>query len=438
MFQERTAAEIKTAYELARSQYARLGVNTDAALDELAKTEVSLHCWQGDDVKGLEVHDEALASSGTLTTGNYPGAARNGEELRLDAAKAMSLIPGRLRFNIHAFYAETDGVPVDRDQLKPEHFAKWMAWAKSRNLKLDFNDTFFAHPLANSGFTLSSGDEKVRQFWVRHGIACRRIAEAMGRAQGGPCVINHWIPDGCKDSPVDRWAPRRRLARSYDEMLAAPVDRKFCVDCLEGKLFGIGSEDFVVGSHEFYQAYIGSRKNAVACLDMGHYHPTETIHDKVSALLTFQDELLIHVSRGIRWDSDHVVIFNDDLRQLFLEIVRGGALNKVHLALDFFDASLNRIGAWVIGTRCTQKAILSALLEPAAHLRELETQGDMAGKLGMLEELKTLPFGAVWDMHCQNAGVPVGPAWLNAMHDYEQSVQFNRKPGCACAGGCCA
>jgi L-rhamnose isomerase len=339
----------------------------------------------------------------------------------------MSLIPGTVRFSLHAIYAETDGERVDRDKLRPEHFAKWMAWARKLGIKLDFNTSFFAHPKADSGYTLSSADPDIQRFWIRHALACQTIAEAMGRAQKDRCGLNHWIPDGAKDSPVDRWAPRERLANAYDRIFARPVNPKFCVEAVEGKLFGIGSEDFVVGSHEFYLGYVMNRRNARLCLDMGHFHPTEQIHDKISSVLTFQKELLVHVSRGIRWDSDHVVILNDDLRLLFQELVRGNALSRASLGLDFFDASLNRIGAWVIGTRCTLKAALAALLEPLAHLRRLEAQGDMAAKLALLEEEKTLPFGAVWDKYCADNGVPVGAAWIDAMHAYEQNVQFKRK-----------
>lgn len=423
----RSPREIARAYEAARRQYAGLGVDTDAALDALAKVPVSLHCWQGDDVRGFEVHEENAAGGGIMATGNYPGAARTGDELRADAAQAMALIPGRLRFNVHAIYAETDGRRVGRDELAPEHFARWIAWARKQSIQLDFNDSFFGHPLANSGYTLSSDEPKVRRFWIRHAIACRRIAEAMGRAQRGPCVLNHWIPDGAKDQPVDRWGPRERLAAAYDEVLAVDVDRRWCRDFLEGKLFGIGSEDYVVGSHEFYLAYVIARRNAGLCLDMGHFHPTETVHDKISAILPFTDELLLHVSRGIRWDSDHVVVFNDELRALFLELVRGEALGRVRVALDFFDASINRVGAWVIGTRATQKAILAALLEPRAALRASARRGAGAATLALLEEAKTLPLGAVWEQYCQRAGVPVGAAWIEAMHAYETRVQFKRK-----------
>jgi L-rhamnose isomerase len=421
-----SARDIRTDYDRARTRYGALGVDTDAALDALAGVPVSLHCWQGDDVRGFEVHEESAAGGGIMATGNCPGAARNGDELRADAVKAMSLIPGKLRFNVHAIYAETDGRRVGRDELAPEHFARWIAWAGKQGIQLDFNDSFFGHPLANSGYTLSSDDPKIRRFWIRHAIACRRIAEAIGRAQGGPCVLNHWIPDGAKDQPIDRWGPRARLTAAYDEILAADVDRRWCHDFLEGKLFGIGSEDYVVGSHEFYLAYVLARRNAGLCLDMGHFHPTETLHDKVSAILPFSDDLLLHVSRGIRWDSDHVVICNDDLRALFLELVRGNALGRVRIALDFFDASINRVGAWVIGTRATQKALLAALLEPRQRLRSAARRGDGAATLALLEEARTLPLGAVWDLYCQRAGVPVGPAWIDAMHTYETHVQRKR------------
>ncbi len=424
-FREKDRREVEAAYDAAKAQYALLGVDADAALASLTETPISVHCWQGDDVGGFEVQEEAVDGGGIMATGDFPGRARNADELRADASKAFSLIPGKLRFNLHAIYAETDGKRVERDQLGPEHFRRWIDWGKANGVALDFNPTFFAHPLANSGYTLSSADENVRSFWVRHGIACRRIAEAMGRAQGGPCVINHWIPDGAKDQPTDRWGPRRRLVKSLDEMLAAPVDTAFCKDAVESKLFGIGSEDYVVGSHEFYLGY-ALRRGAVLCLDMGHFHPTETIHDKLSAVLTFQDEVLLHVSRGIRWDSDHVVIFNDDVRNVFLELVRGNALGRTNIALDFFDASINRIGAWVIGTRSVLKALLYALLEPTERLRNMEADGDLAGKLALLEETKTLPFGAVWDMHCLNQGLPVGPAWLNEMHAYERDVLRSR------------
>ena len=417
--------EINRNYDQAKEQYARLGIDTDAALDKLSDVPISLHCWQGDDVQGFEVQEEAVDGGGLLATGNYPGAARTGDELRADAAQAFSLIPGELRFNLHAIYAETDGVRVERDQLTVDHMRKWLDWGQANGVKLDFNTTFFAHPLANDGYTLSHPDEEVRKFWIRHGIACRKIAEQIGKEQGGPCGLNHWIPDGAKDHPMDRWSPRKRLVESLDEILGSNADPQFCRDSVESKLFGIGSEDYVVGSHEFYLAY-GVSRNVMVCLDMGHFHPTETIRDKLSALLTFQDEVLLHVSRGIRWDSDHVVIFNDDVKEVFHELVRGDALGRTHVALDFFDASINRIGAWVIGTRCTQKAILYALLEPVERLRAVEESGDGAGKLALLEELKTMPFGAVWDAYCLQNDVPVGPAWIDQMQEYDTEVTRKR------------
>ncbi len=413
------------AYELARQRYATLGVDTEEILEQLGRVAISLHCWQGDDVKGFELTEEATTGGGIMATGNFPGAARNGDELRADAEKAFSLIPGKLRFNLHAIYAETDGRVVARDELKPEHFGKWMQWARKTGIALDFNPTYFAHPMANSGYTLSSGDEAVRQFWIRHGIACRKIAAEMGRAQGSACVINHWIPDGAKDTPADRWSPRRRLMDSLDTILNSEIDSAFAKDAVECKLFGIGSEDYVVGSHEFYMGY-GLTRKPLICLDMGHFHPTETIHDKLSSILTFKDEVLLHVSRPIRWDSDHIVLFNDDVKNVFHELVRGEALSRANIALDFFDASVNRVGAWVIGTRAAFKAILYALLEPTRQIQEMETRGNLAGKLAMLEEMKGMPFGAVWDMHCLRCGVPVGADWLTAMHDYEKTVLLKR------------
>lgn len=421
MFEAQTRERIEANYAAAKAIYATLGVDTDEALTTLADTPISLHCWQGDDVSGFEVHEDAVSGGGIMATGNYPGAAQTPEQLRADAEKAFSLIPGKLRFNLHAIYAETDGQVVERDKLTPEHFRAWMDWAGKLGIALDFNPTFFAHPLANDGYTMSHADADVRAFWVRHAIACRRIAEAMGRNQGGPCIVNHWLPDGAKDQPIDRWGPRRRLAQALDEVFAAEVDTAYCRDAVESKLFGIGSEDYVVGSHEFYMGYALTRQQML-CLDMGHFHPTETIHDKISSVFTFQDELLLHVSRGIRWDSDHVVILNDDIRCLFQQIVRGGVLDRTHIALDFFDASINRIGAWVVGTRAAQKGILAALLEPTDMLLELEQEGKLAAKLAMLEELKLYPLGAVWDMHCLNQNVPAGIAWIADMEQYDADV----------------
>lgn len=413
--------QIEREYDSAKALYAKIGVDTDAALDTLASTPISLHCWQGDDVKGFEVHEGEVPGGGIMAIGNYPGPAVNADMLRQDAEKALALIPGKKRFNLHAIYAETNGVPVDRDAIKPEHFAKWIEWAKKQGICLDFNPTFFGHPLAAQA-TLSSGDEKIRRFWVEHDKACRRIAEAMGRAQGSPCVVNHWIPDGAKDQPYDRLSPRKRLIASLDEIFAEPIDSAYCRDAVECKLFGLGSEDYVVGSHEFYMGYAMTHKNVNLCLDMGHFHPTETIHDKISSILCFKERLLLHVSRGIRWDSDHVVILNDDIRNLFQQVVRGGFLNKIDIALDFFDASINRIGAWVIGTRAAQKGLLAALVEPRDLLEAYEKADDGAMRLALLEELKTFPVGAVWNKFCLANNVPAGAAWMNDLLDYDRNV----------------
>lgn len=421
MLPEIQREQIEREYDAAKALYAKIGVDTDAAISKLAGTPVSLHCWQGDDVRGFEVHEGEVSGGGIMAIGNYPGPAVNADMLRKDAEKALSLIPGKKRFNLHAIYAETEGKVVDRDEIRPEHFAKWMSWAKELGICLDFNPTFFAHPLSSDG-TLSCADEKVRRFWIEHDKACRRIAEAMGRAQGSPCVVNHWIPDGAKDQPYDRLSPRRRLTESLDEIFAEPIDSAWCRDAVECKLFGLGSEDYVVGSHEYYMGYAMTHDKVNLCLDMGHFHPTETIHDKISSILCFKERILLHVSRGIRWDSDHVVVLNDDIRNLFQQVVRGGFLNRIDLALDFFDASINRIGAWVIGSRATQKGILAALLEPQELLEKYEKEGDGAMRLAMLEELKTFPIGAVWNKFCLESGVPSGAAWMNDMLEYDRNV----------------
>jgi L-rhamnose isomerase len=428
MFKPCPDKQIQDAYALAKKTYAALDVDADAAIKKALDMAISLHCWQADDVVGFEVKPGATDTGGIMATGNYPGRARNGDELRQDVEQALSLLPGKQRLNIHASYAETNGKPVDRDALEPKHFAKFMEWAKKNGIALDFNPTFFAHPKSGDGYTLSHRDPKIRKFWVRHAIACRRIAQEMAKAQGSPCVLNHWIPDGAKDQPADRWGPRARLVESLDEMLDPKlgVDPKLCVDAVEGKLFGIGSEDYTVGSNEFYSQY-ALRKGCVLCLDMGHFHPTETIADKLSALMQFQPRLLLHVSRGIRWDSDHVVIFNDDLRQVFNELVSGNALDRVFVALDYFDASINRIGAYVVGARATRKAALAALLTPHSTLKELEATGRNAQKLALQEELRSLPLGAVWDELCRRAEVPVGPAWINEIEKYEKEVLSKRK-----------
>ena len=418
---------VREAYERACEAYAALGVDADAAIERTRALPVSLHCWQADDVTGFEAAGEAVASGGLLATGSYPGRARNGDELRSDLEQVLALVPGVHRANIHAIYAETGGRKVDRDALEPKHFARWMDWAKGRGIGLDFNPTFFAHPKAADGLTLSHPDRGIRAFWVAHGIACRRIGEAMARALSSPAVVNLWVPDGSKDLPADRWGPRRRLVESLDAIYAdsAGVDRSLCLDSVESKLFGLGSEAYVVGSHEFYLGYALARGLAV-CLDMGHFHPTETVHDKLSAILAFADWLLLHVSRPVRWDSDHAVLFDDDVRAVFQELVRGEALGRVKVALDYFDASINRIAAYSIGARATRKAILYALLDPSDRLKALEAEGRGAGKLALMEEMKTMPFGAVWDMLCLRAGAPVGAAWIPQVERYERDVLARR------------
>jgi L-rhamnose isomerase len=415
---------IEKAYELARQRYAELGVDSDKAMERLSKIAISLHCWQGDDVGGFEHADEGLSGGGIMATGTYPGKARTADELRADLDKALSLIPGKHRLNLHAMYAEAKG-KVERNELEPEHFSAWIDWAKANGLGMDFNGTFFSHPKAETGFTLSSADEGVRKFWVEHGIVCRTIGAAMGKELGTPSVTNLWIPDGSKDIPVDRKGPRERLKKSLDEIFASKMDRNHLLDAVESKLFGIGSESYVVGSHEFYLAYAIENKTLL-CLDAGHYHPTEVISDKISSVLTFLDEILLHVSRGVRWDSDHVVILSDELLAIAQEIVRGNYLDRVHIGLDFFDASINRIAAWVIGTRCMIKALLIALLEPSKKLFEMEMNGDYTSRLAMFEESKTLPFGAVWDYYCTKMDTPAGEAWLDDVRTYEKNVLSKR------------
>jgi L-rhamnose isomerase len=412
------------AYNIAKETYAQFGVDTDSAIKKLAKIAISLHCWQGDDVSGFE-NPEAGLDGGIMATGNYPGKARNPEQLRMDLDKALSLIPGNHRLNLHAIYGEFKGQKVSRDEILPEHFSNWIDWAKSKKMGLDFNPTCFSHPKAASGFTLSNRDEQIRKFWVRHCKACRKIAEEMGRKTGKTAVTNIWIPDGFKDIPVDRKGPREILKKSLDEIFTENINSKFNLDSVESKLFGIGSESYVVGSHEFYMGYAVANKKLL-CLDAGHFHPTEVISDKISSSLTFLDEILLHVSRPVRWDSDHVVILNDELQAIAQEIVRGNYIDRVHIGLDFFDASINRIAAWVIGTRCMLKALLMALLEPIAKMRKCENENDFTSRLAIMEELKTLPFGAVWDYYCLKSSVPVGMNWLDVVKKYEQQVLGKR------------
>jgi L-rhamnose isomerase len=418
-------SNIEKAYELALQRYADMGVDTAAAMVKLSAVAVSLHCWQGDDVGGFEQAEAVLSGGGIQATGNYPGKARTIDELRQDIKKALSLVPGTHQLNLHASYLDNGQIAVGRDRIGIEHFQSWIDWAKGHLAGIDFNPTFFSHPKAGDGFTLASRDAGIRKFWIEHGKAARRIAAEIGRQMKSPCVNNVWIADGYKDTPADRLGPRRRLMESLDEMFAAKFDEAHVLDAVEGKLFGIGSESYVVGSHEFYMGYAISR-GKMLCLDAGHFHPTETISDKLSAVLLFMDRLLLHVSRGVRWDSDHVVILDDELSAIARELVRGDFLPRVRIGLDFFDASINRIAAWVIGMRSMLKALLSAMLEPTAMLQQYEANGDLTSRLALMEECKALPLGAVWDYYCLSRNVPVGPAWLDDVKAYESAVLSGR------------
>ncbi|NQX01048.1 L-rhamnose isomerase [bacterium] len=418
-----SSASVAQSYQLAKARYADLGVDTDAAMAKLAGVPISLHCWQGDDVGGFENSGEGL-SGGIAVTGNYPGKASTPDELRADLDQALALIPGKHRLNLHAFYGEFGGKKVDRNEIQPEHFANWIDWAKTNGMGMDFNPTCFAHPKAADGFTLSHPDQAIRDFWIEHCIASREIAAVMGEALGSPAVTNVWIPDGYKDTPVDRLAPRQRLSDSLDQVFAKKLNPRHNLDAVECKLFGIGSESYVVGSHEFYMGY-AIKNQKLLCLDAGHFHPTEGIADKLSTVLMYVPEILLHVSRGVRWDSDHVVILDDALQAIAAELVRNQLLERTHIGLDFFDASINRIAAWTIGTRNTLKALLMALLEPAA-LREAEESGDFTARLALMEETKSLPWGAVWDAYCESQSVPVGSEWLTEVRQYESAVLSKR------------
>jgi len=414
---------IERAYQLARHQYQTAGVDTEQALRKLAAIPISLHCWQGDDVDGFENVSSSLGG-GLVATGNYPGKARTPEELRSDLDETFSLIPGKHRLNLHAFYGEFGGRKVDRDEISVDHFQNWIAWAKSNRLGIDFNPTCFSHPKASDGFTLSHRDKGIRQFWIEHCRRSREIGAAIGKALGKTCITNVWIPDGMKDTPADRRGPRERLAKSLDAVFKKTLPSKFNLDSVEPKLFGIGSESYVVGSHEFYLGYAISRKTLLT-LDAGHYHPTEGIADKISSVLEFLPEILLHVSRGVRWDSDHVVTLNDDLLAIAREIVANNYTDRVHIGLDYFDASINRVAAWTIGTRNMIRALLIALLEPPA-IKTAEANADFTSRLALQEEAKTMPFGVVWDYYCEQKGVPLGAAWLSEMKRYENAVLSKR------------
>jgi L-rhamnose isomerase len=424
MSNQPTEKQVQDSYGFAKEAYVKLGVNTDQALAALGQVSLSLHCWQGDDVGGFENTGTALGG-GLAATGNYPGKARNADELRSDLDKTFSLIPGNHRLNLHSMYAETGGKKVERNELRPEHFANWVDWARAKGHGLDFNPSLFSHRKADSGFTLSSYDEGIRQFWIEHCISCRKIGEYFGKQLGTACITDIWIPDGYKDTPADRKTPRKILKDSLDNILAEKIDRRYNRDAVEPKLFGIGSESYVTGSHEFYLSYALANK-ILLCLDTGHFHPTESIADKLTSILLFLDEVLLHVSRGVRWDSDHVVILSDELEAIAQEIVRGQFLERVHIGLDYFDASINRLAAWVVGARSTQRALLLAMLEPIEQLRALEKAGDFTGRLVLLEEQKNMPFGMVWNYFCYQKGVPVGLQYIDVIRDYE-AVELSKR-----------
>lgn len=412
-------------YDNAKEEYAKLGINTDEAIEKLKKIELSIHCWQGDDVGGFERPDSTLGGGGIQTTGNFPGKARTIEELRSDLEMAMSFDGGLNRLNLHASYGEFGGEFVDRDQIEPKHFDGWIAWAKKNNVKIDFNGTFFSHPLADDGYTLSSKNEKTRKFWIEHEKRCRQIANYIGEKLGSPCILDTWIPDGAKNLTVDKMGYRKILKSSLDECFAIEYPKENMRDALETKLFGIGSESFVVGSHEFYMNY-AARNNKMLCIDMGHFNVGEDISDKISSILLFDDEILLHVSRPLHWDSDHVVLYNDDIKKVAEELVRSGKIESSHLGLDFFDASINRLGAWAIGTRAFRKALLFAMLEPQDELCKLEEEDRGFEKMALLERQNTLPFGTVWEEYLERCGAPNDDEMVKRIIKWEKDEMSKR------------
>jgi L-rhamnose isomerase len=418
-------AFIEKSYQLAKEQYAALGVDTEKVLTQLDMVNISLHCWQTDDVGGFEKAGAVLGGGGIQATGNFPGKSKTIEQMRADLDKVMSLLPGKQRLNLHAIYGEFGGKLVDRDKIEPKHYKGWINWAKERGIGLDFNCTCFSHPYADDGFTLSSKNPKIRKFWVEHTKRCREIAAEMGKQLGTPSVHNIWIPDGSKDTPVDRFTLRKLLKKSLDEIFTVEYPKKYLKDSIESKLFGIGSESMVVGSHDFYLGY-AIKNNKLITLDNGHFHPTEQVGDKVSSILQFVDEILLHLTRGVRWDSDHVLTLNDELMLIAEEIVRANAMKRVNIGLDFFDASLNRIGAYVIGTRSAQMAFMYAMLEPINTLVKFEEEGKNFERLALLELLKTMPFGAVYDYYCMKNDVLTGQDYINEIMKYEKNVLLKR------------
>lgn len=412
---------IDRAYRTARERYAETGIDTEAAISALGQIHLSVHCWQTDDVKGFEDLRGEL-SGGIQTTGNYPGRARNIDEVRADILEALSLIPGKHRLSLHEIYGDFNGEHIDRDQVEPRHFQSWIDWGKANGIKLDFNSTSFSHPKSGS-LTLSNPDRSIREFWIEHTRRCRSIADSIGKAQGDPCIMNLWIHDGSKDTTVNRLLYRNLLKESLDEIFSTSYENM--KDCLESKVFGIGLESYTVGSNDFYIAY-AARNNKIVTLDTGHFHPTESTADKISSLLVFMPEIMLHVSRPVRWDSDHVTIMNDETLELCKEIIRCGATDRVHIGLDFFDASINRIGAYVIGARATQKCMLQALLEPLDTLRRYESEGRFFERLALIEESKSMPWNAVWDMFCLRNNVPVGEDFIPEVEKYEEQVLSRR------------
>ena len=414
-----------TSFEIAKKSYAALGIDVDAAIETLKNSAVSLHCWQGDDVKGFD--QDGPLTGGIQTTGNYPGKARTPDELMQDMEKVMSLCPGKKKLNVHACYAIfEDGNFVDRDKLEPKHFAKWVELAKKYNVGLDFNPTFFSHPMADSGLTLSSPDKKIRDFWIEHGKACIRISEYFAKETGVPCVMNIWTGDGYKDIPADRMGPRVRYKESIEAILSEPFDKNLVKPCVESKVFGIGVEAYTVGSAEFSLTFAATHDGCLPLMDNGHYHPTEVVSDKIPALLAFFPEIALNITRPIRWDSDHVVLFDDETKEMAKEIVRNNALDRVYMALDYFDASINRISAWSVGFRSWQKALLNALLTPNAQLVKLQDENRFTELMVAQEQVKTLPFGYIWDAYCESCGVPTDAELYNEVAAYEKDVLAKR------------
>lgn len=415
---------VEERYQDAKARYAEIGVDTDAALKKLRDVKISMHCWQDDDVKGFLNPDGEL-TGGIMATGDYPGAAHTPEQLRQDIEKAFSLIPGKHKLNLHAIYLDTDE-PVDLNEIEPKHFEKWAKWANEQGVGLDFNPTFFSHPMMKDGMTLAHPDQDVRDFWIEHGKRSRKIAEYLGKETGQTCINNFWMPDGMKDNPIDRYSPRKRMMESLDEIFTEELNEEYTQEAVESKLFGLGAEAYTVGSHEFYMGY-GLTRDKLICLDAGHFHPTEVISNKLSSLALFSKGIMLHVSRPVRWDSDHVVIMDDELQEIGKEIVRNDLLAKTNIGLDFFDATINRVAAWVVGTRNTQKALLKAMLEPIEDLKEMELELDYTKRMALTEELKDFPYADVWNYFCEQNDAPVGMNWYEEVMNYERDILATRE-----------